>query len=135
MRPKKGHHKQRTAKGQPSCVLCRERGAEQTIVYATTSSSCPSGPERSPRGPPMIENPLQLNLNHNCEAAQDCFCDTPSAGCASTWPSCASTIQENLAPPNTWLADAPPPPSIAIWVEHGGKFRFCVRFLRSAQRE
>ncbi|CAB0044864.1 unnamed protein product [Trichogramma brassicae] len=44
-----------------------------------------------------------------------CFA-TPSAGCASTWPSCASNTR-TLLHPHTWLADANG--QAAIWV-HGG---------------
>ncbi|CAB0041535.1 unnamed protein product, partial [Trichogramma brassicae] len=72
----------------------------------------PSGPEDHP-GPPMMRI-LQLNLNH-CEAAQDLFCDTISELRIDVAILCEQ--YKNLAPPNTWLADADG--QAAIWV-HGG---------------
>ncbi|CAB0039095.1 unnamed protein product [Trichogramma brassicae] len=72
----------------------------------------PSGPEDHP-GPPMMRI-LQLNLNH-CEAAQDLLCDTISKLRIDVAILCEQ--YKNLAPPNTWLADADG--QAAIWV-HGG---------------
>ncbi|CAB0034439.1 unnamed protein product [Trichogramma brassicae] len=72
----------------------------------------PFGPEDHP-GPPMIRI-LQLNLNH-CEAAQDLLCDTISKLHIDVAILCEQ--YKNLAPPNTWLADADG--QAAIWV-HGG---------------
>ncbi|CAB0040050.1 unnamed protein product [Trichogramma brassicae] len=57
---------------------------------------------------------LQLNLNH-CEAAQDLLCDTISKLHIDVAILCEQ--YKNLAPPNTWLADADG--QEAIWV-HGG---------------
>ncbi|CAB0037663.1 unnamed protein product [Trichogramma brassicae] len=57
---------------------------------------------------------LQLNLNH-CEAAQDLLCDTISKLRIDVAILCEQ--YKNLAPPNTWLADADG--QAAIWV-HGG---------------
>ncbi|CAB0041120.1 unnamed protein product [Trichogramma brassicae] len=57
---------------------------------------------------------LQLNLNH-CEAAQDLLCDTISRLRIDVAILCEQ--YKNLAPPNTWLADADG--QAAIWV-HGG---------------
>ncbi|CAB0040703.1 unnamed protein product [Trichogramma brassicae] len=71
-----------------------------------------SGPEDHP-GPPMMRI-LQLNLNH-CEAAQDLFCNTISKLRIDVAILCEQYM--NLAPPNTWLADADG--QAAIWV-HGG---------------
>ncbi|CAB0029200.1 unnamed protein product [Trichogramma brassicae] len=56
---------------------------------------------------------LQLNLNH-CEAAQDLLCDTMSKLRIDVAILCEQ--YKNLAPPNTWLADADG--QAAIWV-HG----------------
>ncbi|CAB0038989.1 unnamed protein product [Trichogramma brassicae] len=64
-------------------------------------------------GPPMMRI-LQLNLNH-CEAAQDLLCDTISRLRIDVAILCEQ--YKNLAPPNTWLADADG--QAAIWV-HGG---------------
>ncbi|CAB0040047.1 unnamed protein product [Trichogramma brassicae] len=72
----------------------------------------PSGPEDHP-GPPMMRI-LQLNLNH-CEAAQDLLCDTIIRMRIDVAILCEQ--YKNLAPPNTWLADADG--QAAIWV-HGG---------------
>ncbi|CAB0037841.1 unnamed protein product [Trichogramma brassicae] len=72
----------------------------------------PSGPEDHP-GPPMMRI-LQLNLNH-CETAQDLLCDTISKLRIDVAILCEQ--YKNLAPPNTWLADADG--QAAIWV-HGG---------------
>ncbi|CAB0029774.1 unnamed protein product [Trichogramma brassicae] len=55
-----------------------------------------------------------LNLNH-CEAAQDLLCDTISKLRIDVAILCEQ--YKNLAPPNTWLADADG--QAAIWV-HGG---------------
>ncbi|CAB0043537.1 unnamed protein product [Trichogramma brassicae] len=57
---------------------------------------------------------LQLNLNH-CEAAQDLLCDIISKLRIDVAILCEQ--YKNLAPPNTWLADADG--QAAIWV-HGG---------------
>ncbi|CAB0039969.1 unnamed protein product [Trichogramma brassicae] len=57
---------------------------------------------------------LQLNLNH-CEAAQDLLCDTISRLRIDV--AILGEQYKNLAPPNTWLADADG--QAAIWV-HGG---------------
>ncbi|CAB0038526.1 unnamed protein product [Trichogramma brassicae] len=72
----------------------------------------PSGPEDHP-GPPMMRI-LQLNLNH-CEAAQDLLRDAISKLRIDVAILCEQ--YKNLAPPNTWLADADG--QAAIWV-HGG---------------
>ncbi|CAB0044139.1 unnamed protein product, partial [Trichogramma brassicae] len=56
----------------------------------------------------------QLNLNH-CEAAQDLHCDAISKLRIDVAILCEQ--YKNLAPPNTWLADADG--QAAIWV-HGG---------------
>ncbi|CAB0040711.1 unnamed protein product [Trichogramma brassicae] len=72
----------------------------------------PSGPEDHP-GPPMMRI-LQLNINH-CEAAQDLLCDIISKLHIHVAILCEQ--YKNLAPPNTWLADADG--QAAIWV-HGG---------------
>ncbi|CAB0037451.1 unnamed protein product [Trichogramma brassicae] len=64
-------------------------------------------------GPPMMRI-FQLNLNH-CEAAQDLLCDTISKLRIDVAIQCEQ--YKNLAPPNTWLADANG--QAAIWV-HGG---------------
>ncbi|CAB0029023.1 unnamed protein product [Trichogramma brassicae] len=63
-------------------------------------------------GPPMMRI-LQLNLNH-CEAAQDLLCDAISKLRIDVAILCEQ--YKNLAPPNTWLADADG--QAAIWV-HG----------------
>ncbi|KAL7290334.1 hypothetical protein TKK_0016029 [Trichogramma kaykai] len=57
---------------------------------------------------------LQLNLNH-CEAAQDLLCDTISKLRTDVAILCEQ--YKNLAPPNTWLADADG--QAAIWVQGG----------------
>ncbi|CAB0035836.1 unnamed protein product [Trichogramma brassicae] len=90
-------HQARDCKGQPSCVLCRERGAD----------------DHHHPGPLMMRI-LQLNLNH-CEAAQDLLCDAISKLRIDVAILCEQ--YKNLAPPNTWLADADG--QAAIWV-HGG---------------
>ncbi|CAB0039743.1 unnamed protein product [Trichogramma brassicae] len=106
-------------KGPPSKGLQRP-----TIVSSlprtrsSRPSSCdhklelPSGPEDHP-GPPMMRI-LQLNLNH-CEAAQDLLCDTISKLRIDVAILCEQ--YKNLAPPNTWLADADG--QAAIWVHAG----------------
>ncbi|CAB0043178.1 unnamed protein product [Trichogramma brassicae] len=57
---------------------------------------------------------LQLNLNH-CEAAQDLLCDTHQQLRIDVAILCEQ--YKNLAPPNTWLADADG--QAAIWVHRG----------------
>uniref|UniRef100_A0ABD2WEH8 Endonuclease/exonuclease/phosphatase domain-containing protein n=1 Tax=Trichogramma kaykai TaxID=54128 RepID=A0ABD2WEH8_9HYME len=57
---------------------------------------------------------LQLNLNH-CETAQDLLCDTISRLRIDVAILCEQ--YKNLAPPNTWLADADG--QAAIWVQGG----------------
>ncbi|XP_023315583.1 sphingomyelin phosphodiesterase-like [Trichogramma pretiosum] len=57
---------------------------------------------------------LQLNLIH-CEAAQDLLCDTISKLRIDVAILCEQ--YKNLAPPNTWLADADG--QAAIWVQGG----------------
>ncbi|CAB0032738.1 unnamed protein product [Trichogramma brassicae] len=64
-------------------------------------------------GPPMIRI-LQLNLNH-CKAAQDLLCDTISKLHIDVAILCEQ--YKNLAPPNTWLADADS--QAVIWVPGG----------------
>ncbi|CAB0033672.1 unnamed protein product [Trichogramma brassicae] len=64
-------------------------------------------------GPTMMRV-LQLNLNH-CEAAQDLLCDTISKLRIDVAILCEQ--YKNLAPPNTWLADADG--QAAIWVQGG----------------
>uniref|UniRef100_A0ABD2XHR9 Uncharacterized protein n=1 Tax=Trichogramma kaykai TaxID=54128 RepID=A0ABD2XHR9_9HYME len=60
-------------------------------------------------------NPVKLlNLNH-CEAAQDLLCDTISRLRIDVAILCEQ--YKNLAPPNTWLADADG--QAAIWVQGG----------------
>ncbi|CAB0037362.1 unnamed protein product [Trichogramma brassicae] len=81
-------------------------------AYAGTQLELPSGPEDHP-GPPMMRI-LQLNLNH-CEAAQDLLCDAIGELRIDVAILCEQ--YKNLAPPNTWLADADG--QAAIWV-HGG---------------
>ncbi|CAB0042383.1 unnamed protein product, partial [Trichogramma brassicae] len=105
-------HQAKDCKGQPSCVLCRERGADDHR-HATTSSSCPLA-RKITQGPPPMMRILQLNLNH-CEAAQDLLCDTISRLRIDVAILCEQ--YKNLAPPNTWLADADG--QAAIWVHRG----------------
>ncbi|CAB0044681.1 unnamed protein product, partial [Trichogramma brassicae] len=81
-----------------------------TGVHKLELSSCTDGDHS---GPPMMRI-LQLNLNH-CEAAQDLLCDTISKLRIDVAILCEQ--YKNLAPPNTWLADADG--QAAIWV-HGG---------------
>ncbi|KAL7294440.1 hypothetical protein TKK_0012437 [Trichogramma kaykai] len=57
---------------------------------------------------------LQLNLNH-CETAQDLLCDTISRLCIDVVILCEQ--YKNLAPANTWLANANG--QAAIWVQGG----------------
>ncbi|CAB0031889.1 unnamed protein product [Trichogramma brassicae] len=57
---------------------------------------------------------LQLNFNH-CEAAQDLLCDTIRQLRIDVAILCEQ--YKNLAPPNTWLADADS--QAAIWVQRG----------------
>uniref|UniRef100_A0ABD2WFB5 Endonuclease/exonuclease/phosphatase domain-containing protein n=1 Tax=Trichogramma kaykai TaxID=54128 RepID=A0ABD2WFB5_9HYME len=57
---------------------------------------------------------LQLNLNH-CETAQDLLCDTISRLRIDV--AILFEQYKNLAPPNTWLADADG--QAAIWVQGG----------------
>ncbi|CAB0039106.1 unnamed protein product [Trichogramma brassicae] len=94
-------------------VNCRIRAREEAArCYRCWSPGhLPSGPEDHP-GPPMMRI-LQLNLNH-CEAAQDLLCDTISKLRFDVAILCEQ--YKNLAPPNTWLADADG--QAAIWV-HG----------------
>ncbi|CAB0032713.1 unnamed protein product [Trichogramma brassicae] len=92
MRPKGPQAKD--CKGQPSCVLCRERGADDHR-HATTSSSCPLA-RKITQDPPMMENPSS-STSITARLPRTCFA-TPSAGCASTWPSCASNTRTLLHP-------------------------------------
>ncbi|CAB0039078.1 unnamed protein product, partial [Trichogramma brassicae] len=97
-------------------VNCRIRAREEAArcyrCWSPGHLELPSGPEDHP-GPPMMRI-LQLNLNH-CEAAQDLLCDTISELRSDVAILCEQ--YKNLAPPNTWLADADG--QAAIWV-HGG---------------
>ncbi|CAB0040440.1 unnamed protein product [Trichogramma brassicae] len=97
-------------------VNCRIRAREEAAscyrCWSPGHLELPSGPEDHP-GPPMMRI-LQLNLNH-CEAAQDLLCDTISKLRIDVAIMCEQ--YKNLAPPNTWLADADG--QAAIWV-HGG---------------
>ncbi|CAB0028827.1 unnamed protein product [Trichogramma brassicae] len=97
-------------------VNCRIRAREEAAscyrCWSPGHLELPSGPEDHP-GPPMMRI-LQLNLNH-CEAAQDLLCDTISRLRIDVAILCEQ--YKNLAPPNTWLADADG--QAAIWV-HGG---------------
>ncbi|CAB0039557.1 unnamed protein product [Trichogramma brassicae] len=97
-------------------VNCRIRAREEAArcyrCWSPGHLELPSGPEYHP-GPPMMRI-LQLNLNH-CEAAQDLLCDTISKLRIDVAILCEQ--YKNLAPPNTWLADADG--QAAIWV-HGG---------------
>ncbi|CAB0035752.1 unnamed protein product [Trichogramma brassicae] len=90
----------------------RPEGPPSKGLQRPTILELPSGPEDHP-GPPMMRI-LQLNLNH-CEAAQDLLCDTISKLRIDVAILCEQ--YKNLAPPNTWLADADG--QAAIWV-HGG---------------
>ncbi|CAB0040069.1 unnamed protein product, partial [Trichogramma brassicae] len=90
----------------------RPKGPPSKGLQRPTILELPSGPEDHP-GPPMMRI-LQLNLNH-CEAAQDLLCDTISELRIDVAILCEQ--YKNLAPPNTWLADADG--QAAIWV-HGG---------------
>ncbi|CAB0040907.1 unnamed protein product [Trichogramma brassicae] len=97
-------------------VNCRIRAREEAArcyrCWSPGHLELPSGPEDHP-GPSMMRI-LQLNLNH-CEAAQDLLCDTISRLRIDVAILCEQ--YKNLAPPNTWLADADG--QAAIWV-HGG---------------
>ncbi|CAB0042944.1 unnamed protein product [Trichogramma brassicae] len=97
-------------------VNCRIRAREEAArcyrCWSPDHLELPSGPEDHP-GPTMMRI-LQLNLNH-CEAAQDLLCDTISKLRIDVAILCEQ--YKNLAPPNTWLADADG--QAAIWV-HGG---------------
>ncbi|CAB0043883.1 unnamed protein product, partial [Trichogramma brassicae] len=90
----------------------RPEGPSSKGLQKPTFLELPSGPEDHP-GPPMMRI-LQLNLNH-CEAAQDLLCDAISKLRIDVAILCEQ--YKNLAPPNTWLADADG--QAAIWV-HGG---------------
>ncbi|CAB0028290.1 unnamed protein product [Trichogramma brassicae] len=90
----------------------RPEGPSSKGLQRPTFLELPSGPEDHP-GPPMMRI-LQLNLNH-CEAAQDLLCDAISKLRIDVAILCEQ--YKNLAPPNTWLADADG--QAAIWV-HGG---------------
>ncbi|CAB0029871.1 unnamed protein product [Trichogramma brassicae] len=90
----------------------RPDGPPSKGLQRPTILELPSGPENHP-GPPMMRI-LQLNLNH-CEAAQDLLCDTIGKLRIDVAILCKQ--YKNLAPPNTWLADADG--QAAIWV-HGG---------------
>ncbi|CAB0037844.1 unnamed protein product [Trichogramma brassicae] len=94
------------------CYRCGQKGHQAKDCKGQPSLELPSGPEDHP-GPPMMRI-LQLNLNH-CEAAQDLLCDTISRLRIDVAILCEQ--YKNLAPPNTWLADADG--QAAIWV-HGG---------------
>ncbi|CAB0037993.1 unnamed protein product [Trichogramma brassicae] len=97
-------------------VNCRIRAREEAArcyrCWSPGHLELPSGPEDHP-GPPMMRI-LQLNLNH-CEAAQDLLCDAIGELRIDVAILCEQ--YKNLAPPNTWLADADG--QAAIWV-HGG---------------
>uniref|UniRef100_A0ABD2W9Q0 Reverse transcriptase domain-containing protein n=1 Tax=Trichogramma kaykai TaxID=54128 RepID=A0ABD2W9Q0_9HYME len=87
-------HQAKDCKGQPACL------------------GLPSGTEGHPD--PRMMRVLQLNLNH-CEAAQDLLCDTISKLRIDVAILCEQ--YKNLAPRNTWLADADG--QAAIWVQRG----------------
>ncbi|CAB0041818.1 unnamed protein product [Trichogramma brassicae] len=98
-------------------VNCRIRAREEAArcyrCWSPGHLELPSGPEDHP-GPPMMRI-LQLNLNH-CEAAQDLLVrHTISRLRIDVAILCEQ--YKNLAPPNTWLADADG--QAATWV-HGG---------------
>ncbi|CAB0028942.1 unnamed protein product [Trichogramma brassicae] len=105
-------HQAKDCKGQPSCVLCRERGADDHR-HATTSSSCPLA-RKITQGPPMMRIPPAQPQSLR-GLPRTCFA-TPSAGCASTWPSCASNTRTLLHPTH---GSPMPTAKQAIWV-HGG---------------
>ncbi|CAB0037307.1 unnamed protein product [Trichogramma brassicae] len=94
------------------CYRCGQKGPPSKGLQRPTILELPSGPEDHP-GPPMMRI-LQLNLNH-CEAAQDLLCDTISKLRIDVAILCEQ--YKNLAPPNTWLADADG--QAAIWVHRG----------------
>uniref|UniRef100_A0ABD2WJQ6 Reverse transcriptase domain-containing protein n=2 Tax=Trichogramma kaykai TaxID=54128 RepID=A0ABD2WJQ6_9HYME len=102
-------HQAKDCKGQPACVLCQERGADDHR-HTSMSSSCPLA-RKITQARPMMRI-LQLNLNH-CETAQDLLCDTISRLRIDVAILCEQ--YKNLAPPNTWLADADG--QAAIWVQ------------------
>uniref|UniRef100_A0ABD2VWL5 CCHC-type domain-containing protein n=1 Tax=Trichogramma kaykai TaxID=54128 RepID=A0ABD2VWL5_9HYME len=85
------------------CHRCGQKGHQLEL---------PSCTEDHPRLPMM--RILQLNLNH-CETAQDLLCDTISRLRIDVAILCEQ--YKNLAPPNTWLADADG--QAAIWVQGG----------------
>ncbi|CAB0040345.1 unnamed protein product, partial [Trichogramma brassicae] len=86
-------------------VNCRIRAREEALELPSCTEDH--------SGPPMMRI-LQLNLNH-CEAAQDLLCDTISKLRIDVAILCEQ--YKNLAPPNTWLADADS--QAAIWVQRG----------------
>ncbi|CAB0035712.1 unnamed protein product [Trichogramma brassicae] len=74
----------------------RPEGPPSKGLQRPTILELPSGPEDNP-GPPMMRLILQLNLNHTARLPRTCFA-TPSASCASTWPSCVSNTRTLLHP-------------------------------------
>ncbi|CAB0044545.1 unnamed protein product [Trichogramma brassicae] len=103
--------KQRTAKANHRAFSAENE--ELTTIVTRPQPRAALWPEDHP-GPPMMRI-LQLNLNH-CEAAQDpALRHYQQAAHRRGHLVCEQ--YKNLAPPNTWLADADG--QAAIWV-HGG---------------